>query len=223
MHVMSKTAVDPVVAASAAARLESIRAEVANDRDGAAAAAWSWLREYQNPSMHGQLAWLFDQGAGVEPPHGDCEGVVMGLFGSPWLSGLDALVRIGQVLGGIGWTGKTFDTVAGTGYNRLTSTSRIPALLAMPTYGFDRIRGELTGFRFHHRVEPSPVAPNATVCAITYDDPEHANPLVLPRTRDEIVEIVPDVFLGRALLREEDEFRVVGYFGLRAPARSVPR
>ena len=198
-------------------RLERLRAEAASDVRRGTEGAWQWFAELSRPSEQHRLAWLFTQGEAVEPPHGDCEGVVMNLYGSPWLTGLDLAVRLGQALGGIGWTGKSFDTVQRTGHNRLTATSRIPALLTMPTYSFDRIGGELVGFRFHYRLETSPVEPHGTVCAITYDAPEHANPLVLPRTRDEIVEIVPDVFLGRALLRSDDGHRVVGYFGLRAP------
>jgi hypothetical protein len=40
---------------------------------------------------------------------------------------------------------------------------------------------------------------------------------VLPRTRDELVEISPDVHLGRALLQSRHDWRVVGYFDLRQP------
>jgi len=142
----------------------------------------------------------------------------MNLHGSPWLTGLDGLVRLGQRLGGIGWTGKSFDAQAGTGYNRLTASSRLAALLVIPTYAFDRVGDELLGFPFYHAVESSPIAPHAMVRAIKYDAPEHRNPLVLPRTRDELVQLVPGVHLGRALLRGRYDWRVVGYFGLRGPA-----
>jgi hypothetical protein len=198
-------------------RLEQLRSLAAGEPERARDAAWKWLRELQSPGTQTQLAWLFEQGSAPEAPHGDCEGIVMNLFGSPWLAGLDKLVRLGQLLGGIGWAGKSFDTVTRTGYNRLTATSRIPALIATPAYRFDRIRGELVGFRFHHMQETSPVAPRTKVLAIKYDDPAFANPLVLPRTRDELVEIVPHVYLGRALLREGNGWQVVGYFGLRYP------
>lgn len=198
-------------------RLEQLRTLAARDPEGAKRAAWKWLRELQAPANHGKLAWLFAQGAAAKAPHGDCEGIVMNLYGSPWLAGLDQLVRLGQLLGGIGWAGKSFDTVTRTGYNRLTATSRIPAFLTMPTYRFDRINGELIGFKFHFANEVSPVAPQTEVLAIKYDDPAHANPLVLPRTRDELVELIPEIYLGRALLREKNGWQVVGYFGLRFP------
>lgn len=198
-------------------KLSRIRELITTDVDLAKQQAWAWLRELQLQGEHHRLPWLFSQGTAPQSPHGDCEGIVMNLYGSVWLSGLDRLVRLGQALGGIGWTGKSFDSVKGTGYNRLTSSSRVPALIATPSYKYKTINGELTGFHFFHDIEASPLPPHALVRAIKYDSPAHANPLVLPRTRDELVEIVPNVYLGRALLRDNSEWRVVGYFGLRFP------
>ncbi|MCA9576311.1 MAG: hypothetical protein R3B40_22980 [Polyangiales bacterium] len=178
---------------------------------------WAWLQELCAPAAHYRLPWLFAQGTAPESPDGDCEGIVMNLHGSSWLVGLDRLVRLGQWLGGIGWTGKSFSATAGTGYNRLTKSSRIAATIALPRYAFRTQGDELIGFPFYHALESSPVAPHGMVRSITYDAPEHGNPLVLPRTRDELVEIVPGVYLGRALLRGRHGWDVVGYFGLRAP------
>ncbi len=196
-------------------RLTRLRAVAESHPRCAKREAWSWLRELQAPKEHYRLPWLFGQGRTPEAPDGDCEGIVMNLFGSAWLVGLDRLVRLGQLLGGIGWTGKSFDRAQGTGYNRLSASARIPALLATPRHPFRTVGGELVGFPFFHGVEASPIAPHARVLAIEYDAPELDNPLVLPRTRDELVEIVPDVYLGRALLREARGWRVVGHFGLR--------
>ncbi|MFA9272733.1 MAG: hypothetical protein ACEQSX_18685 [Baekduiaceae bacterium] len=127
-------------------------------------------------------------------------------------------VRLGRLLGGIGWTGKSFDAASGTGFNRLTRTSRFPMFLAMPRYRFEVRNGELIGFRFDHRIEPSPLTPQLQVRAVTYDNPAYGNPLVLPRTRDELVELVPGCMLGRALLRPEGgAWGIVAYFALRFP------
>lgn len=204
-------------AAADASRLKKIRERAVKDPAGAKVEAWAWLREVQQPSEHHRLHWLFAQGTAPEAPDGDCEGIVMNLYGELWLTALDRLVRLGQLLGGIGWAGKSFDPKTGTGYNRLTGSSRPFAFLTLPRYKFERINGELIGFHFYHSIEKSPIAPYGQVRSIRYDAPEHANPLVMPRTRDELVEIVPDVFLGRAALREKDGFKVVGYFGLRYP------
>ncbi|MDF1820191.1 MAG: hypothetical protein P1U64_01370 [Alcanivoracaceae bacterium] len=198
-------------------RLDDLRTLFSSKPAQARLAAWDWLQELQPTGEHHRLPTLFARGTAPEGPHGDCEGIVMNLYGSLWLTGLDRLVRLGQLLGGIGWAGKTFDDENGTGYNRLTRSTRIPAFLTMPTYRFRRVKGELIGFDFYHALEPSPLPPHQEVRAIKYDAPAHNNPLVLPRTRDELVQIIPGIYLGRATLRSGNSWKVVGYFGLRAP------
>jgi hypothetical protein len=198
--------------------LESLRKLSKTNPAEARQAVWDWFQTLQAPSQNHRLDWLFAQGIAPTGPEGDCEGIVMNLYGSFWLAGLDRLVRLGQLLGGIGWTGKTFNS-DGSGYNRLTRTSRIPAFMTMPTYRFRRINGELVGFDFFHSIEPSPLAPYQPVRAIKYDAAQHNNPLVLPRTRDELVQVIPGVYLGRATLRSGNNWKVVGYFGLRSPQR----
>lgn len=163
------------------------------------------------------LRELFASGAAPDSPDGDCEGRVLGLSGTPFLRFVDVLERLGQRLGGIGWTGKSFDPATGTGYNRLTWTSRIPMFLAMPRYGFERRGGQLIGFRFEHRVEASPLD-GTMVRSVAYDNPAYANPLMLPRTRDELVELAPGLLLGRALLHDDaGGWQVVAWFALRHP------
>lgn len=202
-----------------AGRLAQLRQLSATDPDSARDATWEWLSEFTDLRQHHRLAWLFDRGQAPLPPDGDCEGMVLGLDGTLWLTGVDRLVRAGRVLGGIGWTGKSFDPARGTGYNRLTASSRIPMGMAMPRYEFSRIAGELIGFHFDHQREASPLSPHHDVLSIRYDRPAYGNPLVLPRTRDELVELVPHAYLGRALLMERGRWQVVGYFALRYPVQ----
>lgn len=181
---------------------------------------WHWLCAIDAKRDPDRLAALFRLGYEPTTPDGACEGRVLGLFGTPFMGFVDTLVRAGRMLGGIGWTGKTFDAESGRGFNRLTTTSRGPMFLAMPRYRFGRHDGQLTGFGFHHAVEPSERDPELTVVAIKYDDPADANPLMLPRTRDELVELAPGLYLGRALLRPDgssDQWQVVAYFALRPP------
>lgn len=179
---------------------------------------WARLTGLDADRDAAQLAELFAGGSPPESPDGDCEGRVLGLSGTPFLRFVNVLERLGQALGGIGWTGKTFDPATGTGYNRLTTTSRIPMFLAMPRYGFERRDGQLIGFRFNHRIETSPMPDATTVRSVRYDDPAYANPLMLPRTRDELVELTPGLLLGRALLQDgSGGWQVVAYFALRHP------
>lgn len=199
------------------AYISQLRAMSAKQPEKAKALAWDLFKELQKTDQQYRLPGVFAQGTAPESPNGDCEGINMNLYGAPWLRGMDMLIRVGQLLGGIGWAGKTFDAQNGTGYNRLTPSAKIAAVIAMPHYKMRKINGELIGFDFYHCIDNSPVAPNIPVRAITYDAPEFNNPLVLPKTRDEIVEIVPNVYLGRVLLRNTFGWKLSGYFGLRNP------
>lgn len=197
-------------------RLAVLRSQAVNEGPRSASrAAWAWLSEFQDPAQHARLGVIFALGTAPACPDGDCEGQVLGLYGDAWLHIVDQLVRAGQLLGGIGWTGKTFDAPSGRGYNRLTASARVPMGLAMPTYRFRRMGRELIGFDFEHRIDQSPFAPHGQVRAITYDLPEFKSPLVMPNIRDEIVELVPGVYLGRVLHRHHGSWRLVGYFALR--------
>lgn len=199
-------------------RLEQLRAQAGSNPDLAKEAAWALLGELQDESQFHRLPWLFAQGKGdADAPNGDTEGMVMNLHGSFLMRTLNRAVLLGQLLGRMGWTGKTFNPETGTGYNRVTASTYVPARLAMPHYKLQKQGRELLGFDFHHRIDTSPVAPHLQVRGITYDEPSFNNPLILPKVRDEIVEIVPDVFLGRVVYRAKHGWDIVGYFALRYP------
>lgn len=197
------------------ATLGRARERFGDDPDGVRAEVWERVSALDARAEPERLAELFAAGRPPSTPDGACEGRVLGLFGSLAMTGVDVAVRAGRLLGGIGWTGKTFDVDAGTGYNRLTTTSLIPMSCAMPGYRFVRRGGELTGFRFDHHVGASIRDPDVEVVSLVYEDPAYRNPLVLPRTRDELVELVDGVWLGRALLRTDDRWDIVAYFVLR--------
>lgn len=215
---MSATATPQAPATTDAARLAELRELAEAQPRAARTAAWDWLLSLDARDEAARLDALFRLGTPPATVDGDGEGEVLGLFGSPFMGFVDRAVRLGRLLGGVGWTGKSFDAGTGTGHNRLTRTSRLPMFFAMPRYGFQVRGGELVGFRFDHRVEPSPLTPDVEVRAVTYDNPTYRNPLVLPRTRDELVELVPGCLLGRALLRpEHGPWEIVAYFALRFP------
>jgi hypothetical protein len=205
--------------ATAPSELERLRALAETDLPAGRRAVWAWLTSFDATRQADVLDAIFRGGFPPDDgPVGDGEGRVLGVMGTPFLGFVNVLERLGQSLGGIGWTGKTFNA-DGTGHNRLTRFSQVPMFLAMPSYLFTTRDGQLNGFTFDHAVGPSPRDPDLIVRGITYDNPAYANPLVLPRTRDELVEIVPGVYLGRALLRDEnsDSWDVVAYFAQRHP------
>lgn len=201
-----------------AVRLAELRALAETKPQAARTAAWTWLTSLDTGKDADRLDALFRLSTAPAAIDGDGEGAVLGLFGTPFMGFVDRAVRLGRVLGGIGWTGKSFDGQAGTGYNRLTRTARLPMFVVMPRYGFSVRGGELIGFRFDHRVEPSPADPDLEVRAVIYENPAYGNPLMLPRTRDELVELVPGCMLGRALLQPEGgPWETIAYFALRFP------
>jgi len=61
--------------------------------------------------------------------------------------------------------------------------------------------------------------PGQMVRSITYKNLKYKNPKVLLATRDELVEIIPDVYLGRVLLKAASRWQLVGFFALRQPAK----
>ena len=71
-----------------------------------------------------------------------------------------------------------------------------------------------------HDVCTAAAEPFNEVRALDYSPAEYRNPSVrtfpIKRTRDEIVELVPRLYLGRALLTMPDgEVRLIAYFALR--------
>ncbi|WUI35212.1 hypothetical protein OG804_02630 [Nocardia sp. NBC_00416] len=183
---------------------------------------WSYLRALGSHDDHNALSRLF--GAGVEPRNldGKLEGQIVGkLFGIPEVKLANPLMKIDPT-----WRGKSFDLAAGTGLNRLSPI----ALIAMPvvTFGYLGLRmvdGEAEGFHFNHSVDRGLIEPRVTVRALDYGVPQYKNPGVrtfpIRKTRDEIVELTPGVYLGRALLfKGADEIRLIAYFALRHPVGS---
>lgn len=196
-------------------RLTDLRELAERDPAAAREGAWQWLRELDSANDHEKLSWLFAQGTAPESPDGDTDGMMVGLLsGRPDITLAGWLQAIGTRLG-FGWTGKTFNRETGTGYNRLTSRSRIPMTVLCRGYRFRRHGAEVIGFDFDHRVEASAYDPTIEVRAIIYAAPEYRNPVPVDRTRDEIVEIVPGVHLGHALLQTGGDIKRVGYFACR--------
>lgn len=183
----------------------------------ARAAGWDYLRELGAARNHEQLEGLFARGRAPEGPDGAMEGLIIGpLFNIPEAYLANPLMKIDPT-----WRGKTFHAAAGTGFNRLAPIARLAMPFLAPLYrGLRPRNGEMVGFHFNHRIDTALVEPKIAVRALDYSVPEYRNPSVrtfpIKRTRDEIVELVPGLYLGRALLRMPDgEVRKIAWFALR--------
>ncbi|TDK87497.1 hypothetical protein EI067_28060 [Mycobacterium paragordonae] len=176
---------------------------------------WDYLRELGSSGRRDQLAALFARGDAPEGPHGALEGLIIGnLFGIPEAYLANPLLKIDPT-----WRGKTFD--ADTGFNRLAPLARYAMPVIAPLYrGLRRVGAEMEGFGFNHRIDTAAISPYNTVRALDYSPEEYGNPSVrtfpIKRTRDEIVELLSGLYLGRALLTmHSGEVRLIAYFGLR--------
>jgi hypothetical protein len=183
----------------------------------ARAQGWDYLRALGAARHHEQLEALFERGWAPEGPDGAMEGLIVGpLFGVPEAQLANPLMKINPT-----WRGKTFDKATGTGFNRLAMISRLAMPFIAPGYrGLRTQQGERVGFHFNHAIDTGLVEPKVQVRALDYGVPEYRNPSVrtfpIKRTRDEIVELIPGLYLGRALLTMHDgEIRKIAWFALR--------
>ncbi len=191
----------------------------------ARAQGWDYLRQLGAARNQKQLEALFARGWAPEGPDGALEGLIVGpLFNVPEAYLANPLMKIDPT-----WRGKTFDAAAGTGYNRLAPIARLAMPFIAPGYrGLRSLNGEVVGFHFNHAIGTALVEPKIQVRALDYGVPEYRNPSVrtfpIKRTRDEIVELIPGLYLGRALLTMPGgEIRNVAWFALREFTNETPR
>ncbi|MEB3023536.1 hypothetical protein [[Mycobacterium] crassicus] len=183
---------------------------------------WDYLQQLGAAGRRDQLAALFERGQAPDGPHGAMEGLIVGnLFGIPEAYLANPLLKIDPT-----WRGKTFDT--DTGFNRLSPLAKFAMPVIAPGYrGLRRVGSEMVGFAFNHRIDTAAIAPHNQVRALDYSPQEYRNPTFrtfpIKRTRDEVVELLPGLYLGRALLTmHSGEIRLIAYFALREFADESP-
>ncbi|MEU1980954.1 hypothetical protein [Nocardia sp. NPDC019395] len=204
------------------AMTDELKDRAATHPVSARAQAWDYLAGLGARDDHAALAEVFAAGVAPEGPDGKMEGLIVGkLFGIPEARLANPLMRIDPT-----WRGKTFDLAGGVGWNRLSPIARfVMPVVAGGYLGLRRVGAEMEGFDFAHALAPSWIEPDKVVRGLDYAVPEYRNPGVrtfpIGRTRDEIVEIIPGVYLGRALLRmNSGAIRLIAYFALREPIGS---
>ncbi|SDU33836.1 hypothetical protein [Gordonia westfalica] len=183
---------------------------------------WNYLRELGSRQDREALALLFGEGDEPEGLDGKLEGQIVGkLFGIPEAALANPLMKIDPT-----WRGKSFDSRAGTGLNRLSPIAAVVMPIITAGYlGLRHVDGEMEGFHFEHAPDIGLIEPRVRVRALDYGVPKYNNPGVrtfpIRKTRDEIVELTPGVYLGRALLFTSDgDVRLIAYFALRQPVGS---
>jgi hypothetical protein len=117
------------------------------------------------------------------------------------------------------WMGKRFAAGGTAGHNLLRPWAGRTLRLAWPRYRPTREGQAIAAFRFETRIERSVEAPEAEVMVLDYA--VASNPrLVIRGIRDELVEVVPGVCLGKAYrLDRRGRHLLAGYFALRPDRR----
>ncbi|MFD0899733.1 hypothetical protein [Actinomadura sediminis] len=144
------------------------------------------------------------------------------MFGVPEAALANPLIAINPT-----WTGKTFDAASGKGFNRLVPLARYAMRVVAPAYGgLRRVGDAMEGFVFTYAPGTGLIEPRIPVVALDYGVPEYRNPSVrtfpIKRTRDELVELLPGLYLGRALLTMRGgEIRTIAHFALREPVAGL--
>jgi hypothetical protein len=113
------------------------------------------------------------------------------------------------------WQGKTFDPESSTGLNRFAPLPGFRPILRImfPSY---RPVGEsadrIDAFEFRTRRDDAAVDPGLSVAKIDYDF--EANPALIRRILDELVQVGDGVYLGKILYRVGRRFHPIGFFML---------
>jgi hypothetical protein len=210
---------DGTVAQGVAGKLEWLRDSVKTHPEGAADSTWAWIDELSKraktdaATADSDLNELFRLGTAPTALHGATEGM---LVMTTTNEKFDAVVRVITSMW-MPWQGKRFDKDAAKGDNRLTKSTGLVGKLLWPLYKMtDHSDGKLA-FDFETYVEAGKEDPDVDVMVIDYADIEKNPKLVIRKIRDELVELVPGVYLGKILYNTGSGYYKLGYFALRIP------
>jgi hypothetical protein len=214
----NETAARVRIGPSTADRVERLREVALNEPDIAQDAAWAWiahlgqLTDRDHTRGVEQIERLFEQGQVPAPLEGEAEGMMVAyMVAKP----VDFMMRkIGAVW--MPWLGKRFDAERERGENRITNEFGFFTRAIWPTYSTRRGEGERRGFEFETRVDRGAIEPAVPVLVVDYSRVPQNPRRIVPSIRDELVQIVPGIHLGRWLYRRpNDQWKNVAYFALR--------
>ena len=200
-------------------RLAWLRTSMGSHPAGAAEAAWAWIEQLSGHSKvdaagaEAELDELFRLGGVPTGLHGPTEGILVSTTTNPKA---DAAVRAVTALW-MPWQGKRFDSAAATGDNRLTKSTGIVGKLLWPLYSMRDAEAGKLAFDFQTYVDAGKDDPDVQVMVIDYANVEKNPRLVIRSIRDELVELVPGVYLGKILFKSGEKYTKIGFFALRTP------
>lgn len=114
------------------------------------------------------------------------------------------------------WLGKSWNTESQTGVNIITSGGlRLLRPLIPAGQAERRPDGSIAVVPFKTWVGPGEMDPDREVLKIGYEIPE--NKPAVRRVLDEQVGVVPDVYLGKALIKLRGRYRMTLFFANRSP------
>jgi hypothetical protein len=116
------------------------------------------------------------------------------------------------------WKGKTFDKATNTGRNLFTGQSK-PLIKPFDPGARLTSSGLVSAYPFETWTGPGAFDADRQVLKIDYDIRGNRSGLIR-RVLDELVEVEPGYFLGKAHLRMHDHWRTVAFFALR-PAQGA--
>jgi len=224
LHALQPDPLEPR-AAEVERYVGALQGLVGSDPDLARRQAWAQIRlagvraSGQRGEAHDSLNRIFRLGTLPEPSldgHFDGAPIAPTTFAAT-----DPIFRALSSLW-MPWLGKCFDAETATGDNIVLPSARLPAKLFWPSYRFQSLGdGRYAAFRFRTYAGAGAVDRERRVLKIDYDWDE--NPSLLIRDiLDELVQVVPGIYLGKALLRRgkptRPYWRLVGYFALRPAA-----
>lgn len=197
--------------AEALARLREVASA---DASGAQQQLWDWLAQLGRKRDAKSLEGLFELGTPPQGLDGATDGMAVTALTNPLV---DFPLQLGMGLW-MPWRGKIFYADRSSGINRLAGSAVLPVKAIWPLYRLQRGPDGPLAFQFATDVESGKVEPRVAVLKIDYQ-PVRRNPTVIRRIRDELVELLPDTYLGRILFRlPAGRYTNIGYFALRQPA-----
>ncbi|GGC54373.1 hypothetical protein IEU95_09455 [Hoyosella rhizosphaerae] len=203
--------------ADTAQRLAELRDRAGTDPAGAANEAWELVKSLRDSDLkdYDRAASDLEAMFRASSPPASLEGQTEGLLVmTTTLPILDRTVTAVTDLW-MPWEGKRFGS-AGTGSNRISSRASMPLRLLWPLYNMTQTDDGKLAFDFKTHVEASrdKDGQDQEVLVIDYKSIETNPRLLIRSVRDELVELVPGVYLGKILFRVKGKYLKIGFFAL---------